>query len=178
MKKWVLIISLLVAPLLSYGGPPEIVTKLMKQEVSLFSFGMYLLDNTIKRWAPDEWFGSASFDYDTGTITIRAFALKDSCKSENECLNKIKEKLVDVDNILCYREPDNKTARCDIDHLAQYFTPIGYSIANFHNGRTSEAASLEVSRHVELQFSLFRTGLGNFSCTRKHLSKDVFCRKH
>jgi len=178
MKKMILIIGLIISPLPLIAAPPEVITKLMNKEVSLFSFGMYRLNRSLENFTPDGWHSEASFDWDRGAINIYSVAFIDNCIDYHECTTKIKDQILKFDKYFCYRLPENKTSRCDRDRLAEFFTPIGYSISNFHNGQSSRDAARDLSRRVEYEFGISATAAGKgYSCTQKYSSRDVYCRE-
>ena len=154
--------------------PTGLINKLMKTELSIFSYGLDKLDSYVEKQGDSGWFKGAHYDWDKNEIIITYTSFdKSICNTENSCFEKLKKFDSSYYKWLCISTDDNGS--CDIvDVVANQFNPRGFVIKNFYNGKNSEDAAKDIKNIVVIKGKILKDK-GYYVCTRKDTSSKMLC---
>lgn len=143
-----------------YAEPTPTVSALMNQRVSMFTFGMYRLQEYVKETLQDVnpqtrevTFASGVFyDWDRNKIEVKRIDLSKagqcSGRSETECKEKCRQYLKEVSFFLCTGSDCRYS-----DKVSEVFAQIGYS-------ERAESTPAKLRDLVHLEVQLARTDWG------------------
>lgn len=179
MKKAALLLSLALLGGSVSAEPGPLVRKLMKTEVTLLSFGLYRLNVHLDglKFEGDGVIISGKYDWDANRIKVILTVL-DCGKTRQECEKVLKGAIEVAKSSLCIPHnplPNQKVCGFN-DTFHDFFTPEGYLIKDFHNGKNSEDAIEEISAIVEYEASGgFGMEGGPTVCRNRQLETNIFC---
>ena len=154
-----LLVLLLCSGSFNYAGaePTPSVRALMKEEVSLFSFGLYQLDQRIdqKKVSGLKGIASVSYDWNTNRIKMTFVELQRPgfCgkKDDSRCKEMCEQQYENIRSIVCWEED------CKLANLfPSYFSHIGYSSRDLIDKKSDSevAKSLKDITEVEVRLRL------------------------
>ena len=158
-----------------FAEPSGLLMKMMQTEISMFSYGMDKLNAEVKSSInKNGWFGSARYDWDANQIQInyRSFNGK-LCSNEKTCFDLIK--MIDEENLKYWCISKNDDGMCDlIDTASDAFSPNGFSIRNFYDGKSSDVAITDVKNYVAIKGQIYKDKK-TYTCIRKYTSQKMMC---
>lgn len=179
MKKFKILILIFTFQFYLVGmasaDPSGLVLKLMKTEVSMFTYGMDKLDSFAKKETKNKWYASASYDWNANQINVTFSKLGDiPCRGEAECFSEIKKHMEEVAAYWCITK-DGSSIKCGLlDLVTDNFTTNGFLIKNFYDNKSSEDAIPEIKNFVNIRGKMYKDSK-IYSCWRRYTEKTIFC---
>lgn len=173
--EWLVISIVVFFSVPSFADPSGLLRKMMETQISMFSYGIDKLNAEVKSHVNnDGWFGSVSYDWDSNQIYINYSNYTDKiCASESECFDVIKK--IDASKFKYWCLSRNDDGKCDIlDVATDSFTPRGYAIRNFYDGKSSEVAITDVRNFIIIKGLVYKNKK-KYTCTRKYISQNMMC---
>jgi hypothetical protein len=148
--------------------PNSVVNYLIRQEVSLFSFGVFRLDAEVRSLASDHpAYFSADYDWDANRIRLHALSLAGSMGPTQENCRKLIRAMRSRGRI----DPDTGNpiiATMKNSSYANLFEPIGFSLKNAPEERLQK-----IDQIIELHADIYSEDGQHVACHGPLRSTDV-----
>jgi hypothetical protein len=166
-----------------YAEPSPLINKLMNTPTSLFHYGINQVQERAYKFLESENMSDSTivgvkYDWDKNVILIEFTIINSKCATRTACINEGKNVINKYVERNCVTQT-NSVNQCDFfDFLSTRFSPNGFDIPKFHDGKPASEAISQLKHIFEIRSSANFFPKSNdlaFRCVRKYAEKDVFC---